>query len=59
MGDPKEDVQHLFRYEDDGIVEVRRWIMEVPCDAFGGLAKAFRGVSKACQEGKLKEDDLP
>ena len=38
--------------EDDGVVEVHRWLTEVPYDV-------LNGVAKACKEGRLEEEDLP
>ena len=35
----EEDVQTLFRYEEDGTVGVHKWITEVPYDAFTGVVK--------------------
>ena len=47
----EEDVQELFRYKDDGTV-VHKWITDVQCDAFHGMAKV-------CGEDGLEDANMP
>ena len=46
------DVQELFRYNDDGTVEVHRWINDVRWNACPGLATV-------CRDGELEKEDMP
>ena len=48
----EQDVQELFRCKDDGTVAVHRWITDVRCHAFKGMAKVCRG-------GGLDDEDTP
>ena len=47
-----EDVKELFRYKDDGPVEVRKWISDVQW-------KCFHGVANVCKDGELENEDMP
>ena len=47
-----EDVQELFRYKDDGTVEVHRCINDVQWNA-------FRGLATVCRDGELGKEDVP
>ena len=38
----EETVQKLFRYMEDGTLEVRKWITEVPYDAFNTMAEVCK-----------------
>ena len=45
-----EAAQELFRYRDDGTVEVRRWIPDVQ-------RNPFRGAVKVCRNGELGREE--
>ena len=47
-----DDVSELFNFEDDGTVEVCKWVRDVPL-------KVFRGLVNACEEGRLAEETVP
>ena len=46
-----EDVQELFRYKDDGTVEVRRWINNVQWNA-------LRALPRVCRDGEFEKEDM-
>ena len=46
-----EDVQELFRYKDDGTVEVHGWISDV-------LWNFFSGQAQVCKDGELENEDM-
>ena len=48
----EEDVQELFRCEDDRTVVVRKWVTDV-------RISAFKGVAKVCGDGDLEDDNMP
>ena len=41
----EDDASELFKFKDDGTVEVCNWVSDVPL-------KAFRGLATACKEGR-------
>ena len=47
-----DDVSELLNFEDDGTVEVCKWVGDVPL-------KVFRGLANACEEGRLAEETVP
>ena len=46
-----DDVSELLNFEDEGTVEVCKWVGDVPL-------KAFRGLANACEEGRLAEETV-
>ena len=47
-----EDVKELFRYKDDGTVEVRKWMSDVRWNY-------FHGVANVCKDVELEKEDMP
>ena len=47
----EEGVQNLFRYKEEGTVEVHKWITELPYDA-------LQDMTKVCKENQLEEEEL-
>ena len=56
----EEIVQKLFRCKEDGTLEVRKWITEVPFDAFNSMAEVCKEngrVGRARSAAMHKERD--
>ena len=47
-----DDVQGLFRYKDDGAVEVHKWVSDVQWNF-------FRGPTNVCKDGEREKEDMP
>ena len=49
----EEDAEALLHHRDDGTVEMRKWITEVPAPCLPGSAQAYKGRLE--NEGRSKQ----